>query len=304
MLKLPPLAAIRAFEAAARHGSFTAAAEELGLTQAAVSYQIKQLEDRVGLPLFLRGKRKVVLSETGQRLAPAVSEAFQRLSLAFGAIKESLEGVLAVSAVNTFGTNWLVPRLGTFQIAHPDIAVRLDTSPRMVDFAREDIDVGIRSGQGNWPGLKAHWLMPVEFAVFASPALRATLGSIKMPADLLAMPLLDWSDDAWRVWFADAGIPDPQHKPVRNIQVQTQQLLGSAAMAGQGLALLTPAFFRSEIDDGRLIQVHPHVARLEIDYWLVYPQDRQNAKKIRAFRDWLLAEMAKGRDGPFSAKQP
>jgi LysR family glycine cleavage system transcriptional activator len=292
MLKLPPLTAIRAFEAAARHGSFTAAAVELGMTQAAVSYQIKQLEDRVGQPLFLRARRKVTLSAAGQRLAPAVSEAFQRLSLAFGALRESQDGVLSVSVVNTFGTNWLVPRLGTFQMAHPDIAVRLDTSPRLTDFAREDVDVGIRAGKGPWPGLKMHWLMPVEFAVFASPDLVAGRDPVADIADLLTWPLLDWSDDAWRQWFASAGVPDPQHVPIRNIQVQTQQLLGSAALAGQGVALLTPAFFRSEIAGGRLVQVYPHVARLEIDYWLVYPQGRQNAKKIRAFRDWLLAEMA------------
>lgn len=291
MLKLPPLAAIRAFEAAARHGSFTAAAAELGMTQAAVSYQIKQLEDRVGQPLFLRGKRKVTLSAAGQRLAPAVSEAFQRLSLAFGALRESQDGVLSVTVVNTFGTNWLVPRLGTFQMAHPDIAVRLDTSARMVDFAHEDVDVGIRAGKGPWPGLKMHWLMPVEFAVFASPDLMAGRSSVVDAADLLTWPLLDWTDDAWRHWFASAGIPDPQHIPIRNIQVQTQQLLGSAALAGQGVALLTPAFFRNEIASGRLIQVHSHVARHEIDYWLVYPQERQNTKKIRAFRDWLLAEV-------------
>lgn len=293
MLKLPPLAAIRAFEAAARHGSFTAAAAELGMTQAAVSYQIKQLEDRVGQPLFLRGKRKVTLSEAGQRLAPAVSEAFQRLSLAFGALRESQDGVLSVTVVNTFGTNWLVPRLGTFQMAHPDIAVRLDTSPRIVDFAHEDVDVGIRAGKGPWPGLKMHWLMPVEFAVFASPDLMAGRSSVVDAADLLTWPLLDWTDDAWRHWFTSVGIQDPQHIPIRNIQVQTQQLLGSAALAGQGVALLTPAFFRSEIASGRLIQVHPHVARHEIDYWLVYPQERQNSKKIRAFRDWLLAEVEK-----------
>lgn len=292
MLKLPPLAAIRAFEAAARHGSFTAAAAELGMTQAAISYQIRQLEDRVGEPLFLRQQRKVILSDAGQRLAPAVADAFQRLSLAFGALKDAQEGVLSVSAVHTFGTNWLVPRLGTFQLAHPDIAVRLDTSPRLVDFAREDVDVAIRSGVGPWPGLKMHRLMPADFAVFGSPEMAVKYGPIRNAAELLDLPLLDWTDDAWRTWFASAGIDDPQHVPSRNIQVQTQQLLGSAAMAGQGFALLTPPFFRAEIEAGRLVQMHSHVASQGNSYWLVYPTARQNAKKIRAFRDWLLAEVA------------
>jgi LysR family transcriptional regulator, glycine cleavage system transcriptional activator len=167
MSKLPPLAAIRAFEAAARLESFTQAANELGLTQAAVSYQIKQLEDRVGAPLFLRQARKVVLSDMGKRLAPAVSDAFHRLTLAFDALRATDEGVLSVTAVQTICTNWLVPRLGAFQIAHPNIAVRLDASSRWVNFAEEPFDIGIRSGHGDWPGLTIHKLMPLELSVSA-----------------------------------------------------------------------------------------------------------------------------------------
>ena len=159
-LPLPPLAAIRAFEAAARHASFTKAAEELGMTQAAVSYQIKVLEERVGVPLFLRRPRQVVLTEAGQRLAPAVSEAFALLSEAYAAVRTGAQGTLVISTIQTFGSNWLARHLGSFQIAHPSIAVRLDTSSHMVDFAREEIDVGIRSGGGKWPGLAAHMLFP------------------------------------------------------------------------------------------------------------------------------------------------
>src|SRR5919109_1400056 len=160
---LPPLSAVRAFEAAARHGSFTKAAAELGMTQAAVSYQVKLLEDRVGAPLFLRLPKRVALSEAGKRLAPPVTEAFQRLAAAFASLRESNEGVLSVTAILSFASNWLVPRLGSFQLAHPNIAVRLETSQRMVDFSREEIDVGIRGGRGTWPGLKTHLLMPTEF---------------------------------------------------------------------------------------------------------------------------------------------
>ena len=169
--RLPPLSAIRAFEAAARHGSFTKAAEELGMTQAAVSYQVKLLEDRVGAPLFLRQARKVVLSEAGKRLAPSVSEAFQRLEAGFAAMRETSDGVLSVTAVHTFATNWLVPRMGAFQVAHPEIAVRLEVSARTVDFGREDFDVGIRGGKGSWPGVKAHELFPMRFTPLCSPDL-------------------------------------------------------------------------------------------------------------------------------------
>ena len=206
MSKLPPLTAIRAFEAAARHESFTKAAAELGMTQAAISYQVKLLEDRVGAPLFLRQPKKVVLSEVGKRLAPQVSEAFHRLEAAFAAMRGTAEGVLSVTTVHTFATNWLVPRLGAFQLAHPDIAVRLDVSSRTLDLTREEFDIGIRGGQGAWPGHKAHRLMEGEFTPLCSPELLARSGPLKEPADLLRLPRLDAHDEWWRQWFALAGV--------------------------------------------------------------------------------------------------
>jgi LysR family glycine cleavage system transcriptional activator len=291
MAKLPPLPAVRAFEAAARHGSFTKAAAELGMTQAAVSYQVKLLEDRVGAPLFLRQARRVVLSEAGRRLAPPVSEAFQRLQAAFAGLRETNEKVLSVTVIQSFATNWLVPRLGTFQMAHPDIAVRLDASGRMVDLAREDIDVGIRTGRGDWPGLKAHLLMPTEFTPLCSAEFLARAGPLGSPADLLRLPLLDWRDPWWRRWFALAGIPDPQPTLSSMIEADSQVMLGRAALAGQGVAILTPAYFAAELAEGRLVQPFTLIGRSESSFWLVYPQERQNAAKIRAFREWILAEM-------------
>jgi LysR family glycine cleavage system transcriptional activator len=293
MSALPPLSAVRAFEAAARHGSFTKAAAELGMTQAAVSYQVKLLEDRVGAPLFLRLPKRVQLSEAGKRLAPPVTEAFQRLQAAFAALRETSGGVLSITAITSFATNWLVPRLGAFQLAHPTIAVRLETDPRLVDFSREEFDVGIRHGHGQWPGLKAHMLMPTEFTPLCSPSLLARFGRLATPADLLRLPLLSWSDDWWRDWFAQAGIPDPQPLALAGIELQSQQMLGSAALAGQGVAILTPAFFAAELAAGRLVQPFDLVARGDSSNWLVYPQERQNVPKIRAFRDWILKEVGR-----------
>jgi LysR family glycine cleavage system transcriptional activator len=294
MPTLPPLAAVRAFEAAARHGSFTKAAVELGMTQAAVSYQVKLLEDRLGAPLFLRLPKRVALSEAGRRLAAPVSEAFQRLEAAFAAMRETNEGVLSVTVIMSFANNWLVPRLGTFQLAHPDIAVRLDTSQHVVDFSREEVDVGIRSGRGSWPGLKAHLLMPTEFTPLCSPSLLARTGTLDGPADLLRLPLLDWRDEWWRQWFALAGIADPKPAPHPTIELESQVLLGQAAMAGQGVAILTPTYFAADIAAGRLVQPFDLVGRSESSFWLVYPQERQSSPKIRAFRDWILKEV--GRD--------
>jgi LysR family transcriptional regulator, glycine cleavage system transcriptional activator len=289
--KLPPLSAIRAFEAAARHESFTKAAAELGMTQAAVSYQVKLLEDRVGAPLFLRQARRVVLSEAGKRLAPPVAEAFHRLHGAFAAMRETAEGVLAVTAVHTFATNWLVPRMGAFQVAHPDIAVRLEVSSRNVDFGREDFDVGIRGGRGSWPGLKSHLLLPYRFTPLCSPDLLARYGPLDGPADLARVPRLFAHDDWWECWFQAAGIPALPPAVPSTLAVEVQSMLGTAAASGQGVAMLMPAFFAADLAAGRLIQPFDLLATDGDSYWLVYAQERHNVPKIRAFREWMLAEV-------------
>lgn len=293
---LPPMAAIRAFEAAARLGSFTRAADELGMTQAAVSYQVKLLEDRVGAPLFLRLPRGVALSEAGQRLAPPVTEAFKQLQSAFAALHETSAGVLSITTMQTFCTNWLAPRLGSFQMAHPTIAVRLEAANRVVDFTREEFDLGIRGGTGSWPGLKSHPLISIEFTPLCSPELLARDGPLESPADLLRLPLLDWRDDWWRQWFALAGIGNPQPALPTGLEVDSQIALSQAAMTGQGVAILTPAFFAAELAAGRLVQPFALVGRGNTSFWLVYPQERQGAPKIRAFRDWILEEVRRDAD--------
>jgi LysR family transcriptional regulator, glycine cleavage system transcriptional activator len=297
MPNLPPLAAIRAFEAAARHGSFTKAAAELGMTQAAVSYQVKLLEDRLGMPLFLRQARKVVLSETGRRLAPPVAEAFQRLEGAFASLRETSESVLTITAVHTFASNWLVPRLGAFQMAHPDIAVRLEVSTRTVDLHREDYDIGIRGGRGVWPGVVSHRLIPMQFTPLCSPDFLARHGPIEQPSDLMRVTRLDTHDAWWPIWFAAAGLPEPARPAIPNISLDVQAMLGSAAVSGQGVAILTPALFAPDIAAGRLVQLFGLVATDGTGYWLAYADERKKSKKIRAFRDWILKEVEAG-NGP------
>src|SRR4051794_17282750 len=280
MQQLPPLTAIRAFEAAARHGSFTKAAEELGTTQAAVSYQIKILEERVEAPLFLRLPRRVVLSEAGQRVAPQVREAMDLLRQAFDATRASAHGVLAISTVQTFATNWLVPRLGSFQLAHPGLAVRLDTVARLVDFTREEVDVAIRSGNGDWPGLASHLLVTANFTPMMSRSLLQRLGPKPTPAALLELPLLGASDPSWAVWFCAAGVRNPGLSSRPEIDLGSQQLEASAAKAGQGVALLTPSFFEAELERGELVQPFDLVCEDGHGYWLVYPEVRRNVPKV------------------------
>jgi LysR family glycine cleavage system transcriptional activator len=286
---LPPLAAIRAFEAAARHESFTKAAEELGMTQAAVSYQVKLLEDRLGEPLFRRLPRKVELSEAGKRLAPAVTDAFQRLGAAFNALREN-EGVLAITAVHTFATNWLVPRLGRFQQAHPEISVRIEISTRNVDFTREDFDLGIRGGKGQWPGVKAHKLVDIEFTPLCSPDFLAR-HPLRRPEDLLDVPRVDAHDEWWSLWLTAAGIDTLPRRERSGVSLEVQTLVGKAAMAGQGVAMLTPLFFHDDLAAGRLVQPFPLSAADGTAYWVVHAEQRHAIHKIRAFRQWILGEL-------------
>jgi LysR family glycine cleavage system transcriptional activator len=289
-LRLPPLAAVRAFEAAARLGSFTRAAAELGMTQAAVSYQIKLLEERVGTPLFLRLPRQVALTDTGKRLSAAVSEAFDALRDAFAAAREESGGVLTISAVHAFASNWLAPRLGRFPLAHPTIAVRLIVSHHYTDFAREEVDVGIRSGQGPWPGLEAHRLLAVRFTPVCSPELLQHAGGVDTPADLLRLPLLSPNDPWWGQWFALAGVAAPALAGRSGIELNMQQMEGSAALGSQGVAIVTPALWQEELRAGRLVQPFDLVGDDGSFYWLVYPKARRQVPKLRAFRDWLLEE--------------
>ncbi|CDX38634.1 DNA-binding transcriptional dual regulator [Mesorhizobium plurifarium] len=289
---LPPLQAIRVFEAVARHLSFTKAAQELGMTQAAASYQIKVLEERIGAPLFLRRPKQIELTEPGQRLAPAVSEAFSILGQAYAAARGGADGLLCVTTVLTFASNWLAQHLGSFQLAHPALAVRLDTSSRLTDFAREDVDLAIRSGGGKWPGLEAHKLLDADFTPMLSPKLAASIGGVKEPADLLRLPILDPGDIWWSQWFEAAGVTghDLAKRPGSSMGAQAYE--ANAAMAGHGVAILTRALFKNEIADGRLVQPFDLVGDDGHAYWLVYPTARRNVPKIRAFRDWILAEIA------------
>ncbi len=285
---LPPLPAIRAFEAAARLGSFTRAADELHMTQAAVSYQIKQLEQRLGLGLFHRQPRQVVLTPAGQRLAPAVLDAFKQLRTAFAQAIERVETELAITALPTIAAAWLVPRLGAFQLTHPRLAVRLDTTVELVDLNRGEFDVGIRIGAGEWPGLDADFLLPSLFTPLCSPALRDRL---RTPADMLALPRFG-RERWWRAWFAAAGLADADLTAKPGVELDVEQHAVTAAIAGHGVALSSPLFFEQDIAAGRLLQPFELVVRDQRDYWLTYPTTLRTSEKIRAFRAWLLAQAA------------
>lgn len=288
---LPPLAAIRVFEAAARLLSFTRAAAELGMTQAAVSYQIKLLENRLGAPLFLRQPRALALTEAGQWLAPRTTEAFDLLREAYSRFGEREQAMLTVNTMHTFAAQWLSPRLGKFQLLHPGIAVRMETTGRLVDFSREEVDVVIRSGKGKWDGLATLKLIDVRFTPMLSPGLAAKVGGLKGPEDLLKVPLLDPLDRGWDRWFEHYKLPADALKRDNAPTFELQTITASAAAAGAGAALLNPEFFELEVAAGRLIAPYETMDEAGNAYWLAYPESRRNVPKIKAFRDWIVGEI-------------
>lgn len=298
MRRIPSLAAIRVFEAAARHENFTTAAEELGMTQAAVSYQIKTLEERLGLSLFIREKRRVTLTDMARRALPQISSAFDTLDAVFTSIKAEDDGLLTISTTSTFANAWLAWRLGRFQMAHEDLAVRLTTSPDLIDFTADDADVAIRLGKGGWSGLEQHFLFQIEYTPMCSPDFLAEQGGVVRVEDLLNLPLLTPDEPFWANWLQEAGIDVSTAPKRRGIRLDSQANEGHAAMAGQGVAMLTPLFWRNDMAEGRLIQMFDQVTTQDYGYWLVYPEHRRRVPKVTRFRQWLLAEIAKSSLGP------
>jgi len=298
MRRLPPLAAVRAFEAAARAENFTAAAAELGMTQAAVSYQVKGLEERLGAALFVREKGRAKLTPLGQRLLPALTQAFDAIEAAFASHAAEDESLLTVTTTHTFANTWLAWTLGGFQMQHPDLAVRMSTSNTVEDLRSGDADVAIRAGLGEWPGLEAHKLIESDFTPMASPAclakIEAELGRPLQPSDLPNLPLIGIHDDWWTRWFKAAGVEVDANRRSRGIRLDSQANEGHAAMAGQGFALLTPFLWRGDVEEGRLVRPFEIVATAGYAYWLAYPPERRNVPKVKRFREWLLAELAQG----------
>ncbi|MCR5858373.1 LysR substrate-binding domain-containing protein [Mesorhizobium sp. J428] len=292
--RLPPLSALRAFEAAARHLSFTRAAEELAMTQAAVSYQIKVLEERVGSALFVRRPRQVLLTETGQALAIASTDAFRKIAEAYETARTG-QGTLSISTIPTFAANWLALHLGAFQMDNPRIAVRIETSDLLADLARDNIDVAIRSSSiGQWAGLDSHFLFRETFTPMLSPALAASIGGVHEPADLLRLPIVDAGDPWWATWFGLAGVDAASALATRpRSQFGSQSYEGRAVVAGLGVGILTPAMFTQELAAGSLIQPFDILGHDNHSYWLVHQSARRNVPKIRAFREWLLGELAR-----------
>lgn len=298
MLKLPPLNSLRAFEATGRLLSISRAADELNVTAGAISQQIRSLEEYLQLKLFKRLNRAIVLTDAGQLFLPLISDGFDRFAQAIQLLdSHNCCGPLTISSAPSFIAKWLIPRLHKFKTIHPDIDVRIDASTRLTDFAREDIDVGIRFGDGKYPELDCVLLFSFDLIVVCSPLLLKKGGGLSQVSDLRKYTLLHGNhadlDDGypdWAMWLAvvEASDVDATH----GIYFNQTELLMQAALDGQGVALVAGVLAETEIAAGRLIQ--PFATRLpvKLNYHLVTTPQKAKIAKIAAFREWVLQESA------------
>lgn len=297
--RLPPLNALRAFEAAARHLSFTKAAEELYVTQAAISHQVKALEETLGVKLFRRFNRRLMLTDAGQIYLPALSEAFDAVEVATRRLRATEEsGPLKVSVANSMAAKWLLPRLRDFHIQHPDIEVQVSASDRLVDFTRDDIDLGIRHGRGNYPGLHVELLTDDVVFPACSPALLEGPHPLRKPEDLKHHTLLhdeiirDEFPD-WHGWLEAAGVEGVNAD--RGSRFSHSSLVIQAAIDGQGVALTRGSLVGLDLEAGRLVRPFGPELRSNFATYIVIPEGTTERPKVKAFRAWLLAQAARDR---------
>ena len=290
------LNALRAFEASARHQSFSAAAAELNVTPAAVGQLVRSLEDWLGTPLFHRSKGRpgLLLTDGAERALPDIRAGFDRLSVGLERLREgSATGVLTITVSPAFAAKWLLPRIDRFQAAWPEMDLRLDTSLKPVDLMAQGVDIGVRYGAGHWPGVVAEKLMDEEIYPVCSPGLHKRL---RTPADLAGQTLIhDLSMDerqgfpSWGVWLRNAGAPTAASG--RGMRINNSAAVLQAAIDGRGIALARSILARDDLAAGRLVRLFPRIDhKSALAYHVVYRADGLRLPKVAAFRDWLFQQ--------------
>ncbi|MGH7022289.1 MAG: transcriptional regulator GcvA [Caulobacteraceae bacterium] len=295
--RLPPLNALRAFEAAARHLNFSRAADELSVTPGAVSQQIQNLEDYIGAAIFKRTPRGLLLTDAAQTALPALREAFDRLAEAASLLTAAVDGRrLTLTAPPSFAAKWLVPRLGRFEAAHPQVDVWLSADMDLVDFAVGDVDLAVRYGAGAYPGLETQRLMQETVIPVMSPELNAA-NPLTTPADLSRHVLLhDGSPDAdescpdWQMWLAARGVKGVDG--ARGPRFNQSSLVIEAAVAGRGVALAKRTLAQDDLDAGRLVAPMAISTNVDFAYYVVHPKAKARLPQVKAFVAWLLTEAA------------
>jgi LysR family glycine cleavage system transcriptional activator len=292
-----PLNSLRAFEAGARHLSFTKAAEELHVTQAAISHQVKQLEDHLGVQLFQRLTRRLILTESGLRLLPAVTEGLDRIAEGVAQVTEEDSRTLTVSVTPTFGVKWLADKLGRFWRQHSEIDLRLHHSFKSVDLPGGEADMAVRWGGGSWPGCQSIFLMEADVIPVCSPSLLEGEHPLLTPQDLKYHTLLHERDcGEWAHWLLSMGIEgvNPRRGPIiDDFTVRSQALLD-----GHGVGLMTRSMIEKELAAGTLVEPFEEGWNLDGGYYVVVPDRDRPKQKVEAFRNFLLAEFADLQDRP------
>jgi LysR family transcriptional regulator, glycine cleavage system transcriptional activator len=287
--RFPSLASIRAFEAAARLGSFAKAAQELETSAASVSYHVRQLERQIGVALFLRHPHRVELTPSGKLIAEEAMSAFAALRASFIRAVDLDQSRLSLTALPTFGTSWLTPRIAGFRARQPKIHVDLDLSAEAQDLTAGRFDAAVRNGHGRWPGLRTIKLLPSICMPLCSPKLRKAAGALTDPRKANDVPLIgraDW----WALWFRAVGGKDVSLKGRIHSHLSTEYLDAKEAIAGHGITIGSPILFRDDIDAGRLVPAHDLVVGDGRVFWFTYPVARQDSRKVTAFRDWIADE--------------
>ena len=299
MRDLPPTATLRAFEVATRHATFTAASEELHVTQSAVSHQLRHLEELWGVQLFQRGK-SLKLTPAGAALAPVVREFFMKLETTLGELREQNGRVrLKVSTTYSFALKWLLPRLPDLAQAHPDILVTLETTDAAIRFMPGEPDVAIRFGTGPYPGLFSEFLFREQIFPVVSPGLLQRLGKPHKPADLLRYPLLTRAGadmvPKWDLWFQRAGVTAPALR--ENVRLADTNMTIEAALLGQGVALARSGHVEQELASGSLVRLFTLALPSPLAYYFVCPQGVEVQPHVASFRGWMMAQSLQAAQG-------
>lgn len=287
---LPSLNALRAFEAAARLLSFTNAANELNVTQAAISHQVKALEDQMGIPLFIRRNRHLVLTDAGRALLPDISASLDRMSAAVARVRrEDNAGLLTVATMDSLAATWLMPRLMRFRAENPEIEVRLAVSDAVRDYDEDGIDIGIRYGRGDWPGVVVTELMREEVFPVCAPSLLTENGGLETPQDLRKFTLIhDELTEDWKMWLHAAGVADIDYK--RGPGYTHSNLVIQSAINGDGVALGRGLLVADALVSGLLVRPFPLALPGSFHYYIVTTDTNIERPKVRAFSNWLLRE--------------
>lgn len=293
--RLPPLNSLKCFESAARHGSFNKAAQELNVTPSAISHQIKGLESFLGIELFRRTKRKVVLTEAGESYIKPIKKIFQQLEQATADLETAQHvGSLKLAVAPSFLTRWLMPRMERFQSRYPEIEIEIRSSMGLIDFSMGDIDMAVYFGNGEWDGIEAHYLRPIRLAPVCSPRLIKPEQPINVPEDMRFYPLLHVSkrSDEWNDWLVQNGLDPKVFR--RGLMFSSGSLTAGAAAQGLGIALADISLVTPEIESGHLQVLFDKQLETNRSFYLVFEKERAFTPAMTAFKEWIIEEMNQG----------